>query len=337
MARRKTAVGPGQNFAAWSVLAVLALSALWVGLKQADFSPAVLTALSAPGTARSSAASSPLGAFLPAGVEGFSPVGGPEFFSPETLPDKIDGKAELYLAANFKELACQRLTAGAGGFVEVFLYAMAEPTDAFSVFSAQRRPGGTRLDLTEHGYLAGNALFLASGPYYAEFVADSQSPGTAERLTSLAKNLLDRLPKTQGVRDDSSLFPAQGLAPDTVQLLASDAFGMQGLGGVYCAAYRLASGEGTAFLSRRASEAEARGLVRDYAKFILDNGGKELPLPAGAPLGARLLDALGDIELIFAQGSYLAGVHAASSPEAALELALNVSTSLGATPREGGQ
>ncbi len=326
----KAAVGPGQSLAAWLVLAVLVLLAAWVGVRQEEFNPAVLTALSAPASGRGGGAASALAGLLPSGVEGFSPVGGPESFGPDTLPDKIDGKAELYLAANFREMACQRLTAGPGGLVEVFLYQMAEPTDAFSVFSAQRRPGSQKSDLTGSAYLAGNALFLATGPYYAEFVAEAATPETPARLAALARDLLARLPKSEEAANESALLPREGLAADTLTLLASDAFGMQGLGGVYCATYALASGEATGFISRRASPQEATALAADYAAFLLSMGAKELKPEAlaGLPQGARLIDALGDVDLVFAVGPYLAGAHAAASPAAALELGRSLAESL---------
>ena len=59
-----------------------------------------------------------------------------------SLSDKINGKAELYLAAGFARLETQRfaLTDNPGQWMERYLYDMGQHANAFSVFSAQRRP-----------------------------------------------------------------------------------------------------------------------------------------------------------------------------------------------------
>lgn len=348
VARAQRLPGPGESLASWIVLGLLAALALWVGVRQSSFNPAVTAALNAP-AGGGAARASDLAVLLPPAGEGLTPSGAPEFFGADTLADKINGKAELYLPAGFRELACQRLSlAGRPGHLELFLYDMAAPANAFAVFSAQRRPGFARMELGDHAYLAGNALFFAQGPFYAEIIADSAVPGTAEALERLARLLAARLPRTRtGAGDpggsggepagssspgaalaETALFPAEGLKPDTVRLMASDAFGMQGLSGVYSGEYRLPAGEATAFLARRSSPAEAREQASGFARFILDNGGAELRPPEGLPEGARMLDALGDFELVFASGPWLAGVHGAANPAVALELGRAVAASL---------
>ena len=88
-------------------------------------------------------------------VPGFKPLAPIESYGPETLSDKIDGKADLYLPAGFKEMSCRKFnldTAADKAFVEVFIYDMGSAANAFAVFSGQRRPGSPNIPLTANAY-----------------------------------------------------------------------------------------------------------------------------------------------------------------------------------------
>ena len=126
------------------LLALLAIAG-GVFLQQFNFNPAVLVARGAGqnAAARSFTASQPV-ADLPPELREFGPL---ETFTPDNLYDKIDGKAELYLAAGFVQMRCQRfaLKASPEQWLEWFVYDMGNLPQAFSVFSTQRRPEGRPL------------------------------------------------------------------------------------------------------------------------------------------------------------------------------------------------
>src|SRR5512133_1136053 len=98
--RRRTPVA----LAVLAGLLAIAGGLLWT---QSRFNPAVVNFLKAaapPGAAAPGART----AILPL-PDGISPLTAPERFDRETLSDKIDGKAELYLSAGFIGLEAQRL------------------------------------------------------------------------------------------------------------------------------------------------------------------------------------------------------------------------------------
>ena len=75
---------------------------------------------------------------LHTGIEAMSPA---ESFTPDTLSNKINGKAELYLSAGFIQLQTQRFRPADDPeqWFEVFIYDMGKPANAFAVYSTQRR------------------------------------------------------------------------------------------------------------------------------------------------------------------------------------------------------
>ncbi|MBM4274646.1 MAG: hypothetical protein FJ134_09345 [Deltaproteobacteria bacterium] len=334
MARRKAKVGQAQKLTGYGILAVLGLITVWLLVQQSRFNPAVLVALQAPlPQERTQAASGrPLAAtaaFIPE-VAGFTPRAPVESFGPENLSDKINGKAELYLNAGFKEMSCRSFGSGEA-FVEVYLYDMGAASNAYAVFSGQRRPGSLGIPLTANAYATANGLFFTQGRFYVEIVADRASEGLQSSLTAFATALLANLPSEGPTKDAAALFPKEGLALDSLRLCAADTFGCEGLTNMFTGEYDLKSGKATAFIARRDTPEQAQADAKRYLDFLAANGYQKVQ-PPGLPgdIQAFVLD--NSFEMVFVQGPTLAGVHDGSSLEASLELAAKLQAALKGKP-----
>jgi hypothetical protein len=336
MARRKAKVGSAQKLTGYIILATLGVITIGLLIQQFRFNPAVVVAMRGPGlqgrlhatVGRGPAATA---ALIPE-VPGFTPVTPVESFGPDHLSDKIDGKAELYLPAGFKEMSCRSFRLASGGaHVEVFLYDMGNPQNAYAVFSGQRRPGFHNIQLTANAYATSNALFFTQGRFYVEIVADRAAAGLQASLEAYATALLAKLPSQANTQNLAGLFPKEGLAADTVRLCASDSFGCEGLNDVFTGEYTLKSGRATAFIARRETPEQAQAEAKRYLDFLTANGYRKVQT-AAAPLGVQVLVLDNSFEMIFVQGRRLAGVHDASSLPAALELADKLRTTLKEKP-----
>ncbi len=242
-----------ETIVALCVLASLALIAVGIAMVQSRFNPAVLNFLQ--GTAAPPATAGPI-LTLP---EGISPLTPAERFDRETLSDKIDGKAELYLSAGFVRLDCQRLAlAGQPDlWIEVFVYDMGSFENAYAVFSAQRRADATMLDFAEFAYRAENALFFVHGPSYLEMIASGTDDRLRASMDALARAFILSRPVAQATIAERDLFPETGLVATSISLIPADAFGVADLDRVFTATYSIAGAEMTAFLSRRTDPQEA--------------------------------------------------------------------------------
>jgi hypothetical protein len=335
MARRKAKVGPTQKLVGYCILATLGLISVWLLVQQSRFNPAVLVAqrgaqLHGRPQAAAGQSMAATAALIPK-VPGFTPLAPAESFGPDNLSDKIDGKAELYLSAGFKEMSCRSFTGGDQNkaHVEVFIYDMGSASNAFAVFSGQRRPGSPNIPLTPNAYATTNALFFTQGPYYVEIVADRASESLLASLQDYAKVLLAKFPQEEGPKtpETAKLFPQEGLTSDSVRLNASDVFGLEGLNNVFTGEYTLKNGTATAFLAERDTPELAQADAKKYREFLAVNGYTKVQSP-GAPEGLEVLSLDKSFEIVFAQGRILAGVHDASSPAAALNLAAALKTAL---------
>ena len=337
MARRKAQVGPSQKLIGYGILAVLGLITVWLLVQQSRFNPAVTMAIRAPQlSGRPQAVSGqPLAAtaaLLPE-VSGFTPLAPIESFGLENLSDKINGKAELYLSAGFKEMSSRRFNLGDldKAHVEVFVYDMGSGQNAYAVFSGQRRPGSPSLPLTANAYATANALFFTKGRFYVEIVADRASEALINSLEAYATALLAKIPSEGEAKDAAALFPKEGLALDTVRLSATDAFGLAGFNNVFTGEYSLKGGKATAFVAERDTPEQAQADKRRYLDFLTANGYQEVKTPA-TPGDIPVLSLDNSFEMVFVAGRVLAGVHDATSPAAALELADKLRTAIQGKP-----
>lgn len=320
--------GKTETWIGCAVLLMLCVISAALIVKQSRFDPRIFTVTAplptqpAPLSADSQLPG--LECYAPAGWAVMTPV---ERFDPETLSERIDGKAELYLSAGFVNLTAQRFVASgdADQWLEVFVYDMGNARNAFSVFSTQQRPEALPVELTSFAYRSGNSLFMAHGRFYLEVVAAAD--GLWESVVSIGREFVQRNPAAVETLDEMSLFPDEGLEVDAVALLAENAFGFEGLDNVFVARYRLGGKEWTAFLSRRADAEAARGLAEAYRRFLLENGGKEEPLSALVP-DAWLIRIFDAFELAFVHGQYLAGVHEADTREGGEELLVRLQRAL---------
>lgn len=327
--------GPGERMAGYAVLGVLAVLAVWLFVRQSQFNPAVIVAMNHPKGAgklvsgQQAEAATLTATFLEAlGDAALSPV---ESYNAETLSDKINGKAELYLASGFQEMSNRAFAAGdaAGARVDVYLYAMESSKDAFAVLSGQRRQGAEQLSLTANAYATENAIFLTKDRFYLELIGDQASSQLRPALEAMATALLAALPAEdgQGSGADTDLFPPEGLKNDTVRLAVSDALGLEGFLNVYTAEYALPQGEAAAFLAVRATPEEAAAQAKAYADFLAANGFKPATPVQNLP-GVTIMTMDTLVQVVMAKGRVLAGVHDAANTGAALALAAALSRSL---------
>ncbi|MBI5550915.1 MAG: hypothetical protein HY911_05350 [Desulfobacterales bacterium] len=326
---RKKAPSVTQRWVSRAILATLAIIAGGVFVAQSRFDPGQWQAQSHESAPPANAPT----AEAPTEVPGLRPMGPPETYDAATLSDKIDGKAELYLAAGFERLECQRfaLADNPASWLERFVYTMNAPAGAFAVYSQQRRPQAQPLTLAADAYQAANGLFLVQGVHYLEVIGSEASETLQARMIDLARTFIQAHPVAQSAADERALFPKEGLAADSIALTSANAFGFERLDRIFTADYAADGHRAMAFLSRRASAQEAADLAGAYADYLLTYGGQRVQAPEGAP-PVTVIAILDQYEIVFQRGDLLAGVHEANDLAYGLALATKLYANPGATP-----
>lgn len=255
--------------------------------------------------------------------DGMAALGPSEFFDPDTLYEKIDGRAELYLPAGFQSLECRRLGLpdDEDSVVEVFLYDMGSARSAYAVFSLQQREDAEPRDFTRYAYLAENALFFCHGPYYLEIVAGTADAAARDALRRTATQLMADLPAEPVDLPEAALLPEAHRLPGHPRLYRADGLGFALLTDLVVADYQIGEFSLSGFVCARGSEADAAKLAQAYQQYIMDDGAM-LQTPIPELPDARVLDFYGTWQVLFTRGRYFAGVHQAGDRLSAEQLAL---------------
>lgn len=326
-----------QTFLSLIILGILVGIAGSVYLAQFNFNPAVQQMASVLSADDKNQITPPASAekSLIATPPGQTPLSPAETFDAATLSDKINGKAELYLSAGFNRLHSQRFTDESNGdiWMEVFVYDMQTPQNAFSVFSAQRRDDAQTLDVAQYAYQTPNALFFVHGPFYVEVVASDISETIMQPMIAFAETFIADHPIQSEAIGEKELFPAEGLIQTSISLVSADAFGYERFDQIFTATYKLQGSELMAYYSRRKTPGEAEELASSYRDFLIAFGGKKVESDLGIKT-AKMVHILDTYEIVFSHGPYLAGVREAADQQPAQELAINLFNRIKEASRE---
>jgi len=318
MIEKRKSTSLGERLMGLLILIALIGISVWIFNRQFTFNSAITATL--PDTAKIIEPNAlqknllNLEVLTPTGFKTTDPT---ETFDSNTLFEKIDGKADLYLSAGFTGLTCQRFTTtNSSAWMEAFIYDMGTPRQAFAVYSIQRREDAVKKELTDFAYSTANAMYFTHGRYYVEIVASTVNENTSRGMTGFAQAFIKNIPGSSLNLREQTLFPPDHAIMESAILFIGDGFGFEPFDNLLTTHYRLGTTEVTGFITLRKSPADAVDLTTAYCAFLIDNGGTYENPPSGIP-GANVYNLFGTYEIVFNIGKVVAGVHQAETREAA--------------------
>lgn len=238
-------------------------------------------------------------------------------FDKETLYEKIDGKAGMFIGYLFVDLGFGTYQkADKGWAFDVYLYDMGEPVNAFGVYRLERSAEATVRPLGREGYSSGASVFFWKGKYYVNVLGppdQADAAGAAEQIAAAIE-------KTIG--DDGkpfwaeSVFPAANQKKGSLAYKATDGLGYSFLRGLFLAEYAVDGGKTyQLFIHRAADAAAAKALFEQYVEAVKKYNKIVSRKPSK---GGEMLvsESLGVFEAGFYKGALFAGV--TESADAAL-------------------
>jgi len=267
---------------------------------------------------------------LPEMISGFTPKGWKLYdtvkqFTPENLYEHIDGRAEFYIAYDVKGLTFANFvkTDLNGPFVDLFIYDMGNPTNAFGVFSAEKSSDGVPVPFGRSAYRQGANYYIWKGQYYITVIGSE----TSTELEAIGKKLAEKA--SNALKDSGedvwglSAMPKKGRVAGTLKYVKTDALGLDFMKNTYMAKYRKADTDLSFFLSQKESEEEAGDVVNQYAEFAKQygNGSEEMGIQG---IHLTVCDMDGYYDVVFQKGTRVAGVLSVKEKEAAINTAVDM-------------
>ena len=250
----------------WQRLVVMLVAA---GLCACSKSPSTTTADDAGPGQRD--LSETVAAFAPDGWQLASDV---SEFTAENLYEQINGRAELYLSYDVARLTFAGFEDAAGPrrFVDLSIYDMGSPTNAFGIFSVERSRDEPSVDLGRAGYRSGANYYVWKGQYYIQVIASDATDLMQQVGFDLARQATDLLDETGEPVWGLTAMPQDGLVPDSIRYFKVDAMSLDFLSNTYTAEYRHGDDVVTVFLSRQDSVQAAKDVVNRYIEFAEQYG-----------------------------------------------------------------
>lgn len=256
--------------------------------------------------------------FPPPGIEGWRRPRRVFSYTPDTLYEKIDGRADAYLQFHVVGLTfgTYHHQSETERMIDVYWYDMGKPENALGIYRTEASPEGTPVSFGRDGYQIGGAVFFWKGPSYVQVLPSTTDLDDAMASLEIAMCLAERIKDTGEESWALAVLPQSRRAPDSFKYIAKDAFGLDFLKDVYTADYDLDGELITLFIHRADDAASARALFDKYVRFFDDYGRVVWKEPDGSrPIVAG--DVAGMIDVVFVKGRYLGGVASASNAEAA--------------------
>ena len=263
-----------------------------------------------PSTATSAAAApaakaEPMEIALP----GIKPMGDTEFYNPDNLFEKIDGRAPAYLGFNFQALRSRSFSVdgSAGSYVDVYEYRMDTPINAFGMFALERDPAGKALDFAPDGYWGELGYYFRQGAYYIQIIASDQNPKTIDAAKAIAMDRAKSIPEDNAGLDGVRRLPVSGMVAGSVTFVPDNAQGQSFLKNVFQATYEY-EGAKLSFFIMLAKPEEAQAAWKSYETFSGKYGGKASDLPDVK--GAKIFQAenFGKCKVIYQRNGEIGGV-----------------------------
>jgi hypothetical protein len=148
---------------------------------------------------------------LPVQAAGWKWDGKESTYNSRTVFDYIDGAAELYLAYGFQGLKVRRFEKPGSPPINLEIYEMASPEDAYGVFSFeyQDEPAG----IGQGSEFGGGLLRFWKGQYFASVYAEGEGEGVKGAILDIGRAAARAIPTT-------------GSEPTLIHLLPGKDFGL---------------------------------------------------------------------------------------------------------------
>jgi hypothetical protein len=243
-------------------------------------------------------------------------------FTPETLYQKINGRADAYLQYRVvsMDFGTYSHKSDHDRTIDVYWYNMGEPANAFGIYQLEAPPDANPVSIGVMGYETGGAVFFHKGSSYVQILPTEGDESDTTVALAIARRIADQIESSGTEVWARKALPETGRVPDSFNYVAQNAFGQDFLSDVFTADYNHPSGRVTLFIHRADDEPSARALLDKYRGFM-EEYGRVLARGEGETDVVLIGEVAGLMDGVFVKGRYLGGVTGAKDASAARQQA----------------
>lgn len=214
-----------------------------------------------------------MGAIFP-NVEGWSPKGKINFYTPDNLYEYINGAADVFLAYDFVKLASLTLINKEKQTFTVDVYRHSNERNGFGIYCQEKPRSGPFMSIGAQGYYEKGVLNFLRGTYYVKMSGFDLGDTDKEVLSGYAKKLAEKLIGGTGFPAAVKSFPADGKVKDSEGFIAKNFLGHSFLHSAYVADYEIDGRKMQAFIIEGNDPKEVKTIIDKYKAFVEKKGMK---------------------------------------------------------------
>ncbi len=258
-----------------------------------------------------------LGSLVP---DGWNVYEGVSVFTPDNLYEQINGRATYYLSYDCEAMAFIGIehAEDAAKYIDVSVFDMAVPVNAFGVFSAQRPDEDYRsLSLGRDAYEFGGHHYLWIGRYYVRLITSGTDEVVQDVAGEISARLAERIPDKQSPVSGLGKLPEENRVDGSERYYRTAAMGLDFLNDAYFASYEIDGRIAALFFASQETPAAAEELLNRFFAYAESYGEQAEFLRT--TIGPAVLADMGDgFDYLIARDHLVIGVMGASDDGFAL-------------------
>jgi len=196
-------------------------------------------------------------------LEGFKIVKDYPVFVPENLWDFINGAADNYLANGFVDLNVAEYKKGKN-VIKLEIYRHSDHTLAFGIYSSERSPSFSFMNLGAQGYMADGSINFFKGNYYVKIRTYSTNEKILKSTESLAFKVAGMLEGDSKMPAVLSMFPETDKKKNEETYINESVLGHKFLSKAFKAMYEKGTDLFSVFIFAKSNPEEAKAGADAY-------------------------------------------------------------------------
>lgn len=265
--------------------------------------------LSFPGATRGAEQSMDKLLPAPACAEGWMLDGKVTLFDKDSLFDRINGEAELYVPYGFTQLAYGRYanTKDLNIAVDADVYAMGSLLDAFGMFANYRRKDSVAAAVGVEGVLSPSQMLFYQDRYLVRLQVTGKTTIDEAVLLACGRAISQKLPPGTALPRELDAFAVPAVVRKTGRYIASSLLGYEFFKRGLIADAVLGKDEAQVFLVPEANADAARVAFERYHAYLQSEGKGVQVSGAPARMSMEAVDPLYGNVIVQQSGRFLAG------------------------------
>jgi len=205
---------------------------------------------------------------LPGKIGKMEKQGTAEYYTENSLINKIDGEADLFIRYGYKNSFFQEYK-GDSDHIEIQIFDMDKLLNAFGIFSVYTNQYGSFVSMGSKGFEDENAFIFYRGKYFVKILL---LKGSRENLKTVASLIDKRIPDKPRQPKEIQLFPQEGLVRHTLRYIPKSLLGRSFMPGGFEAYYKKGATRFKVFITffeNPGETSKAREKIEKHKKNII--------------------------------------------------------------------